>query len=108
MYIQSGGTTATERELTEWVLGVAAEAGWLTHHNPDSRRVQPGIPDLILLNPPQLLFVELKKLGREGTLREKQKLWIDGLQRCGQEALVWTPAQIPEIWTRLTGTSFEQ
>lgn len=101
--IIAGGTTATERELTTWVVGLAQRCGWLVHHNPDSRRVQPGIPDLVLLNPPELLFVELKKLGRGGKLREEQKQWIDGLQRCGQEALVWTPSEIPQIWTRLTG-----
>lgn len=121
--IMAGGTTATERELTVWVTGLAQACGWLVHHNPDSRRVQPGIPDLVLLgpmpigpresgspdslNPPQLLFVELKKLGRGSKLREEQKVWIDGLQRCGQEALVWTPAEIPLIWTRLTGQPFE-
>lgn len=106
--IIAGGTTATEKELTDWVLGVAAASGWLTHHNPDSRRVQPGIPDLILLRPPKLLFIELKRLGKGGTLREKQKRWIDSLQRCGQEALVWTPAEIPLIWMTLTGLPFEQ
>ena len=104
--IMAGGTTATERELTVWVTGLAKACGWLVHHNPDSRRVQPGIPDLVLLNPPQLLFIELKKLGRGSKLREEQKVWIDGLQRCGQEALVWTPAEIPSIWTRLTGLPF--
>jgi VRR-NUC domain len=106
-YILAGGTTATERELTTWVTDVAKAAGWLTHHNPDSRRVPPGIPDLILLRPPQLLFIELKKLGRASKLREEQKQWINGLQRCGQEALVWTPNEIPTIWERLTGLPFE-
>jgi hypothetical protein len=105
-YIEAGGTTATERELTTWVCDLARTSGWLVHHNPDSRRVQPGIPDLILLRSPELLFVELKKLGRASKLREEQKVWIDGLLRCGQEAMVWTPAEIPLIWTRLTGQPF--
>lgn len=105
--ILAGGTTATERELTSWVMGLAGSCGWLVHHNPDSRRVQPGIPDLILLRPPELLFIELKRLGKRSTLRPKQVEWIDSLQRCGQEAEVWTPAEIPTIWTRMTGLPFE-
>src|SRR6185295_3024238 len=105
-YIIAGGTTATERELTTWVSDLAKACGWLVHHNPDSRRVQPGLPDLILLRPPTLLFVELKKLGRAGKLRVEQKEWIDSLQRCGQEAMVWTPSEIPEIWSVLTGEPF--
>lgn len=106
-YIQAGGTTATERELTTWVMDVAKAAGWLIYHVPDSRRAPSGFPDLVLLRPPQVLFYELKKLGRGGTLKPLQEQWLNGLQRCGLEAGVWRASEIPEIWQRLTGLPFE-
>lgn len=103
-YIVDGGTRATERELTKWVRDLAVACGWMEYHHPDSRRAQTaGLPDLILLNPPLLLFVELKKLGRSGMLRPEQRTWIEALRTCGQRAEVWTPNEIPEIWTMLTG-----
>lgn len=106
-YIMAGGTTSTEKELTSWVMAVAQEAGWLTYHVPDSRRVAAGFPDLVLLKPPELLFIELKKMGKGGTLKSLQETWLDGLQRCGQEATVWRASDIPQIWSRLTGMPFE-
>lgn len=106
-YILAGGTTTTEREFTSWVMAVAADSGWLTYHVPDSRRAPSGFPDLVLLKPPTLLFIELKRLGKRSTLKPLQQRWIDGLQECGQEAAVWTPDEIPEIWTRLTGLPYE-
>lgn len=106
-YIMAGGTTATERELTTWVMEVAKAAGWLIYHVPDSRRAPAGFPDLVLLRPPELLFIELKRMGKGGTLKPLQQEWINGLQRCGQEAMVWRASEIPTIWTRLTGLPFD-
>ncbi len=106
-YIMAGGTTATERELTTWVMDVAKATGWLIYHVPDSRRAPAGFPDLVLLRPPELLFIELKRMGKGGTLKPLQEEWINGLQRCGQEARVWRPSDIHQIWNRLTGLPFE-
>lgn len=103
-YIIEGGTTAKESELEKWVEQLATHCGWLWYHNADSRRSPSGLPDLILLKPPQLLFIELKKLGRGRTLSAEQSAWIAGLTECGVEARVWTPAEIPEIWSTLTGS----
>jgi len=106
-YIIAGGTTATERELTTWVLDVARAAGWLPYHVPDSRRAPAGFPDLVLLRPPEVLFYELKRMGRQGKVSALQEQWINGLQHCGLEAGVWRASDIPEIWLRLTGLPFE-
>lgn len=103
-YILDGGTVAKESELQKWVEDLATYCGWMWYHNSDSRRSPSGLPDLILMKPPLLLFKELKKLGRRHTLKPEQSTWIAGLTECGLEAGVWTPAEIPEIWQTLTGT----
>lgn len=105
-YIMAGGTTATERELTNWVMEVGKAAGWLIYHVPDSRRAPAGFPDLVLLRPPQVLFYELKRLGRGGTMKPLQQQWIEGLQACGLEAGIWKADSIPDIWQRLTEREF--
>lgn len=106
-YLMAGGTTTTEREFTKWVMELGKACGWLIYHVPDSRRAPAGFPDLVLLRPPESLFYELKRTGKQGTLKPLQKQWIDGLAECGLEAGVWKPSEIPEIWTRLTGLRFE-
>lgn len=105
-YIIDGGTAAKESELQKWVEQLATHCGWTWYHNADSRRSPSGLPDLILMKPPLLLFKELKKLGRGRTLKPEQSTWIAGLNECGVEAGVWTPADIPEIWQTLTGLPF--
>lgn len=106
-YILAGGTTTRERELTTWVMDVAKATGWKVYHVPDSRRAPSGFPDLVLLNPPHLLFVELKRDGHGGKLTALQKEWISALHECGQEAVVWRPSDVPHIWEQLTGDSFK-
>lgn len=105
-YITDGGTVAKESELQKWVEQLATHCGWIWYHNADSRRAPSGLPDLILMKPPVLLFVELKKLGKRGSISPEQKVWIEGLRQSGQRTEVWTPAEIPEIWQTLTGLPF--
>lgn len=105
-YIIDGGTAAKESELQKWVEQLATHCGWRWYHNADSRRAPSGLPDLILMKPPLLLFIELKKLGRRHTLKEEQAAWLADLTQCGVRAEVWTPAEIPKIWQTLTGLPF--
>lgn len=110
----------TQLELTEleWqrqVLDLAELYGWLVYHTYDSRRSQPGFPDLVLLRAPadrhpELLFVELKRA--KGRVRPEQKAWIAGLVRIGRaapavECHVWRPQQFDEVHARLRRKSGE-
>lgn len=95
-----------EKELLETIKSLAKLTGWLIYHTYDSRKSPEGFPDLVLVKPPDVIFVELKTdIGR---LREKQKIWLEWLKRSSRvKTFLWTPQDwwngtIAEI---LTGTT---
>jgi hypothetical protein len=84
------------------VLEVAWLAGWRSLHIRPARRADGswrtpvagdgrGWPDLTLVRPPRLLFVELKSA--RGKLRPEQSDWLDVLRLLpGAEVYLSTPA----------------
>jgi len=68
-----------EADLQEHCEAVARAYGWLVHHAADSRRADPGLPDLIMLSPVQpdggvtLVMLELKTA--KGKLTDEQEQW---------------------------------
>lgn len=82
----------TERQLQDHVLAAARSLGWLAYHTHDSRRSQPGFPDLVLVHPVQrrMLWRELKTA--RGRLSAAQSVWIAALTAAGQDIAVWRPA----------------
>jgi hypothetical protein len=92
--------STTEAELLAFVRDLALLRGWLVHHAGDSRRSDAGLPDLILVRPPRVVFAELKT--ERGRLRPEQKLWIDALGACpGIEAYLWRPSDSDAIVSAL-------
>ena len=83
----------TEAQLQAAVIEAAQLFGWRIYHTFDSRRSNAGFPDLVLVRPPEMLFVELKS--EKGRVRPEQKAWIDDLIAVGNEVLVWRPVD----WT---------
>ena len=79
-----------EKQLQEAVRRLAKLLGWLCYHTFDSRRSEPGFPDLVLCKRERLMFRELKVGGRRPT--ERQQQWLDALTAAGQDAKVWTNA----------------
>jgi hypothetical protein len=80
----------TEKQLQDAVIGFATRAGWLVYHTHDSRRSQPGFPDLVLVHPDHgTLFRELKTMA--GKVSPAQGKWLDTLTAAGQDANVWRP-----------------
>jgi len=69
----------------------AALAGWTWRwHQLDSIGTQSGMPDLILVRPPRIIFAELKS--EHGKLSAVQKQAIADLEQCpGVETYVWRP-----------------
>lgn len=85
----------SERAFQAAVVRYATLMGWTTYHTHDSRRSDPGFPDLVLIRRPRVVFAELK--AERGRLRLAQLFWIEELRACGQAAYVWRPSQWREI-----------
>lgn len=96
----------TEAQFQAWVVRRARERGWqqqfhvLRSQVKDGRWMTntstPGVPDLWLLRPPQLVVFELKRWGGKAT--EDQAKWIAGLQKVpGIEAYVVSPEHAEDV-----------
>lgn len=90
----------TEAQLQSAVIECARLLGWRVAHFRAARTAHgwrtpvggdgAGFPDLVLLRPPRLLFVELKS--DVGRLGEAQREWIMRLKRLSHcETFVWAP-----------------
>ncbi|QAY16109.1 nuclease [Arthrobacter phage Elesar] len=92
--------TATRPQLTEaqfqqQVIDLAKLHGYtLIYHTHDSRRSQPGFPDLVLVSEHRgrALFRELKT--GTGRLTEAQFNWLAGMKLAKLNADVWRPADL--------------
>ena len=92
-----------EADFQRQVCDLADLCGWSWWHSPDSRRIRPGWPDLILLrqrgDTAELVVVELKT--ERGKVSTRQAEVISTLQMAGVEAHVWRPSDWPTIRVRL-------
>ena len=73
----------TEADLQTRVEDVARTAGWLCYsvRRADLGRVTDrGFPDLVLVKPPRVAFIELKT--DAGRIRPEQQTWLDELELC--------------------------
>lgn len=89
----------TESAWQQQVVELATLYGWLHYHAYDSRRSDPGWPDLVLVRPPKLLVVELKT--DTGRLTRSQTEWLALLDACGVETAVWRPRDFDAVHDRL-------
>ena len=84
----------SEGTLLEKVRQTARELGYLTYHTHDSRRSEPGFPDLVLVHGARgrVVFAELKDMRRR--VEPDQEMWLDRLRAAGAEAYVWRPIHL--------------
>lgn len=95
----------TEKQFQASVVRYAELMGWRTWSDraTNRRRRCPGcgawtagarnaagLPDLILVRRPRLVWVELKS--DRGTLRPEQTVWLEELRASGQEVYLWRPS----------------
>ena len=80
----------TEAQLLEQVTELAKWLGLLVYHTRDSRRSQPGFPDLILAGRRGVIFAELKSA--TGQLSSHQHAWKWTLLASGQDWRLYQPA----------------
>ena len=78
----------TERALQQALIDAARYSGWLVYHTYDSRRSEPGFPDLVLVHPTrcELAFIECK--GPRGRVSEHQKRWLAALESAADASSV--------------------
>lgn len=80
----------SEQAFQNSLVEVAEYHRWQVHHETDSRRSKPGLPDLICAHPEHgVVFVELKS--ERGYLRPEQKEWRDVLVAGGARYYVFRP-----------------
>lgn len=93
----------TEAEFQQQVIDMAGKCGWKSYHTHDSRRSNPGFPDLVLVRGSRCIFVECKR--EDGKVSPEQKEWLEALANChhGVEAFVWRPGEWREIESVITG-----
>lgn len=108
---QAQTVPVSEAAFQEAIIELAKLNGWLVHAErpaptQDSWRTpiqgDPGYPDLCLVRPPTVLFLELKS--EKGKIRPEQVQWIGQINRCqvGVEAHVCRPSDWPLIESLLT------
>ena len=102
----------TEAQMQASIIETARDFGWLCFHAHDSRRSEPGYPDLTLVRPPRLLFIEVKTAdGRlskghwnKGRTRwlPGQDTWRDALVQCpGVEYYLCRPSNLADVYAAL-------
>lgn len=93
-------SNTTEKAFQDLVTKIARGHGWKVWHHPDSRRTEPGWPDLAFLRPPHFFLAELKTT--KGKISSSQAVTIQGLRNSNIEVHIWRPGNIGEIYRRLT------
>ena len=88
-------STLTEKKFQESVIHMARLHRWLVYHTHDSRRSQPGFPDLTMVRHGKLIFAELKT--DKGKLTKDQAWWLAGLKQAHPDVFVWRPSDWREI-----------
>lgn len=83
----------SEAALQQLVIDAAQAHGLLTYHTYDSRRSNPGFPDLVIVGSKGVLYVELKSA--TGRLSPMQAYWLDTLAAAGQNVRLWRPEHWP-------------
>lgn len=72
-----------ERDIQQGLLDAGRLSGWLMYHTHDSRRSEPGFPDIVAVRGPdvmragQLAFIECK--GPKTRVTEYQRRWLGTL-----------------------------
>ncbi len=92
----------TEQRLLEAVRDACRWTALLAYHTHDSRRSEPGLPDLVIVGPDGLLFRELK--GERGRTAAAQRRWLCQHTEAGAAADIWRPCDWPDrVFAELAG-----
>lgn len=90
-YAQLRADQMTEKQLQDVVTRLAGTLGWRCYHTHDSRRSQPGFPDLVLIHPRLKITLWRELKTQKGKTSPAQDGWIRDLTTAGQNAGIWRP-----------------
>ena len=88
----------TEKQFQSHIVHFAKTRGWLVYHTHDSRRSEPGFPDLVLVRG-RVLFRELKT--DKGKISPAQKEWAASLEQAESDYKLWRPSMMTDIYKEL-------
>ena len=104
----------TEAELQVSVISAARELGWLVYHTRSSQQSEPGFPDLVMVQPPRIIFAELKtekeplrkghwnKSKRNPRWLPGQDDWAEAFAACpGVEYMLVRPSNVQLVYESL-------
>ena len=78
-----------ESVLKSHVRRLARSLQWEYYHTHDSRKSEPGFPDVVLVRDKRLIFAELKR--QKELCTNDQIRWLTKLAICDTEVYVWRP-----------------
>jgi hypothetical protein len=85
-----------EKVFLAWVIDLCHTWHWRTYHTYDSRRSNPGFPDLVAVRERRLIFAELKST--HGRVTGEQNAWHEALAQIpGIEVYLWYPQMATAI-----------
>ena len=87
-----------EDALQALVTAAANHHGWRSYHTHDSRRSQPGFPDLLLIHPTRQLILYRELKTQTGRVRPEQTAFLADLTAAGADVAIWRPLD----WFNLT------
>lgn len=105
-WAQSQREGLSEKEFQAQVLSLARIGRWRVYHTFDSRRSEPGFPDLVLVRGERMIFAELKT--EKGRVSAAQKGWLTALGVVADwpgsplEVELWRPSDWDDIVRTLT------
>jgi hypothetical protein len=87
-----------EKDFQRDVERFARRNGWKVYHTRDSRKSEPGFPDIVMIRSPRLIVAELKT--DTGQPTEEQLEWLEAFRAAGVPAFLWRPSD----WSALAQT----
>ena len=94
--VPAGSLDISEARLQSSVVDLAKRLGYKVYHTHDSRRSDPGYPDLTIVGPQMLIYAELKK--ETGRVEPEQVEWLNALTGLGGVLNIIVCVWIPSDW----------
>lgn len=97
--IATNAPSMSEAQFQQRIVDYCELRGLLVFHDNDSRRNNPGFPDLVIVGTHGVIFAELKS--DTGRLRPEQETWLTALHHAGAIAALWRPSMWDKVRARL-------